>query len=234
MQKIRVVLFDLDNTLLDFVKMKEESCRAATKAMISSGLKMNEDEAYSLVLKKYFELGIESDFAFTEFLKQTGQFDHKILAAGINAYLETKALFVKPYPNVEGVLKELQSKGLFLGIVTDAPKTKAYQRLLSMGIEGYFKFVVGYEDTGNMKHTGLPLLLALKLLQKSIPDIQPSEIIMVGDSVARDVNPAKKLGLKTALALYGQKAPEIGNPDYEIKDAKDLARINNKINYLKT
>jgi FMN phosphatase YigB (HAD superfamily) len=45
MQKIRAVLFDLDNTLVDFVKMKEESCRAATKAMINIGLKMNEEEA---------------------------------------------------------------------------------------------------------------------------------------------------------------------------------------------
>ena len=34
-----------------------------------------------------------------------------------------------------------------------APKTKAFQRLLAMGIEPYFKFVVGLEDTNKTKHT---------------------------------------------------------------------------------
>jgi hypothetical protein len=29
MPKIRAILFDLDNTLIDFIRMKEESCRAA-------------------------------------------------------------------------------------------------------------------------------------------------------------------------------------------------------------
>ena len=222
MQKIRAVLFDLDNTLVDFVKMKEESCRAATKAMINTGLKMNEEEAYAMIMETYYKVGIESDVAFTTFLKETGQFDYKILAAAINAYLKTKTDFITPYPNVEYALKELQNNGLILGVVTDAPKTKAYQRLLHMGIDSYFKFVVRYEDTNKMKHTGLPFALALNLLRDYIPDIKNSEIVMVGDSIKRDIEPAKKLGLKTALAKYGQATPESGQADFEIQDAKDL------------
>ena len=34
-----------------------------------------------------------SDRAFSEFLKSVGQFDHNILASGINTYLETKSKF---------------------------------------------------------------------------------------------------------------------------------------------
>ena len=52
-----------------------------------------------------------------------------------------------------------------------------------MGIESYFKFVVGFEDTGNGKHTGLPLKLALDKLRKELPDLVNSEILMVGDSI---------------------------------------------------
>jgi hypothetical protein len=37
-----------------------------------------------------------------------------------------------------------------------------------MGIEPYFKFVVGYEDTNKSKHTGLPLLLTLEMLRKAV------------------------------------------------------------------
>jgi putative hydrolase of the HAD superfamily len=225
MQKIRAILFDLDNTLLDFLSMKEQACRAAVRAMIGSGLQMSEDEAYSSLMQTYFSVGIESDNAFTEFLKQTGQFDERILRAGIDAYLKTKNIFLKPYPNVKSVLKQLHGKGITLSIITDAPRTKARQRLQSMGIESYFNFVVAHEDTGSMKHTGRPLRLALQLLRKEMPDIANSEILMVGDSTMRDLEPAKKIGLKTALSRYGQRIDEPGTPDYELSNFKDLTNI---------
>jgi phosphoglycolate phosphatase-like HAD superfamily hydrolase len=225
MHKIRAILFDLDNTLVDFIRMKEESCRVAVEAMVVSGLRMDEDRAFDVLLSKYFDVGIESDRAFSEFLKSVGQFDHKILASGINSYLETKSKFLKPYPNVKSVLGKLKRKGVLLSIVTDAPKTKAFQRMLSMGIEPYFKFVVGHEDTNQSKHTGLPLLLALELLKREFPNIAYSEILMVGDSIEKDIMPAKKLGLKTALAKYGQKTPEAGFADYQLLDFKEIIDI---------
>ena len=50
MHKIRAILFDLDNTLVDFIRMKEESCKAAIKAMVALGLLMKEDQAYARAL----------------------------------------------------------------------------------------------------------------------------------------------------------------------------------------
>ena len=38
---IKGVVFDLDNTLLDFMKMKEFAVKAAIKGMIEAGLKVN-------------------------------------------------------------------------------------------------------------------------------------------------------------------------------------------------
>ena len=219
---IKAVLFDLDNTLIDFMQMKGNSCRAAVQAMMVAGLRMNEEKAFTRLMRTYLDVGIESNRAFTLFLKSMGQFDHKILAAGINAYLKAKTDFVKPYPNVEQVLKELKNKGTTLSIVTDAPKTKAYQRLLLMDIEPFFDYVVGHEDTGKGKNTGLPLRFAIEQLRRKSPDIANSEILMVGDSMERDLNPAKKLGLKTALAKYGQIKIEEGTPDYIVKDIKDI------------
>ena len=225
MQKIRAILFDLDNTLIDFMQMKEEACKTAVRAMIAAGLDMDEKEAYTRLMKTYFELGLESDNAFTQFLKQNNQFDYKILAAAINNYLEAKTNFLKPYPDVELVLQELRQKGIVLVIVTDAPKTKAYQRLLMMGVQPYFTFIVGFEDTNSTKRTGLPLLLALETLKNEIQDITNSEILMVGDSITRDLIPAQRLGLKTALAKYGQREKEDGRTDYELASIQDLTKI---------
>jgi putative hydrolase of the HAD superfamily len=223
MQRIKAIIFDLDNTLIDFMRMKEESCRAAVKAMISSGLNMSEEEAYAQLMNKYFALGLESDCAFTDFLRGAGQFSHKILAAALNSYLRKKDTLIEPYPEVESVLKKLNKKGIVTIIVTDAPKTKAYQRLLAMGIESYFRFVVGFEDTGNGKQTGLPLMLALDKLRKETPGLVNSEVLMVGDSIERDIEPAKKLGLKTALSKYGQIGTESTESiDYELNGVSDL------------
>jgi len=51
MHQIRAILFDLDNTLVDFIRMKEESCRAAVKAMVASGLRMKEDQVYERLME---------------------------------------------------------------------------------------------------------------------------------------------------------------------------------------
>jgi HAD superfamily hydrolase (TIGR01549 family) len=228
MQKIKAVLFDLDNTLIDFMQMKQQACKAAFAAMVSSGLKMEKETTYDELMDTYFAVGLESDAAFTQFLKKVGQFDHRILAASINAYLETKARFVKPYPNVKSVLKKLKRKDLILAVVTDAPKTKAFQRLLAMKLEEYFSFVVGFEDTGEKKHTGLPLRLALEQIKSKDQDLANSEILMVGDSLERDLRPAKKMGLQTALATYGQFEKEIfpeGIVDFELAGFEELLDI---------
>jgi phosphoglycolate phosphatase-like HAD superfamily hydrolase len=150
--------------------MKEEACRAAVRGMKAAGLNMDEDEAYTQLMATYFKVGIESDIAFIEFLKSIGQFDHKILAAAINEYLKTKLEFAKPYPHVESVLQELQRRGIALAIVTDAPKTKAYQRLFLMGIESYFKFLVG---SGRHQHGKKQVFHreCLELLRKEFPDL---------------------------------------------------------------
>jgi phosphoglycolate phosphatase-like HAD superfamily hydrolase len=225
MQKIRAVIFDLDNTLIDFMGIKQESCRAAAHAMVLAGLPMTEVEAYDRMMQAYFAVGIESNEAFSEFLKSTGNFNHKVLAAAINAYLTAKSKRLKPYRNVKPTLKKLHSRGVFLAVVTDAPKTKAYQRLLSMKIEPYFRFVIGYEDTNTPKNTALPLKLALETLKKQIPNIENGEILMVGDSMERDVLPAENLGLQTALCMYGQTTVEAGEADFKFNDFKDLLRV---------
>lgn len=222
MKNIKAIIFDLDNTLIDFMTMKREAIKSAVKAMIKTGLKLDEKESYRKLMITYLKLGIESDIAFQEFLKnELGKIDEKMLAAAINAYLKTKSRFLKLYPNVKPTLRDLKRKGFQLVIVTDAPKVKAYQRLLAMDIEKYFDFVIGFEDTGKRKKTELPLRMAIEKLK-----LNPEEVIMVGDSIKRDVLPAKKLNVQTVLAKYGaqEKLDKI-KPDFEINDIKELLSI---------
>ena len=219
---IKAILFDLDNTLIDFWKMKQEASRAAVSAMMKVGLEVDKDEAYKEIIRLFMKLGVESENIFQEFLKsKVGSADEKMLAAAINAYLKTKNNFLKPYPNIKPTLKELKKRKIKLAIVSDAPKVNAYQRLLAMNIEKYFDFVIGFEDTGKKKKDELPLKMAIEKLE-----LNPKEIMMVGDSIKRDVIPAKKLDLISVFAKYGtlEKVEKI-KPDYELNEFSEILKV---------
>ena len=219
---IKAILFDLDNTLIDFWKMKQEASRAAVSAMMKVGLEVDKDEAYKEIMRLFMKLGVESENIFQEFLKsKVGRADEKMLAAAINAYLKTKNNFLKPYPNIKPTLKELKKRKIKLAIVSDAPKVKAYQRLLAMNIEKYFDFVIGFEDTGKKKKDELPLKMAIEKLE-----LDSKEIMMVGDSIKRDVLPAKKLDLISVFAKYGslEKIEKI-KQDFELSEFSYILKL---------
>jgi len=204
---IKAVLFDLDNTLIDFIRMKKEACRSAIKAMRKLGLKIDEKTGLEKLMETYRRLGLESDLAITTFLKEsTGKVDENILQAGIDGYLKAKPNFLKPYPYVLETLEMLKSQGLKLGIITDAPKEKALQRLDAMNITRFFDIIVTYTESEVKKPDLLPFKLAMKKL-----GLRPGEILFVGDSIRRDIEPAKKLRMQTLLVKTYEDLKKIKN-----------------------
>ncbi len=200
---VKAVLFDLDNTLIDFMRMKTAACDAALDAMIASGLKLDRKQAVERLRALFDKLGIENQHIFDEFLMDVeGSVDYNKLAHAVIAYRKMRAGHLQPYPDVIKTLITLKSKGLKLGIISDAPRLQAWLRLVEMGLDDFFDIVVTNDDTGKFKPDAAPFLEALKQL-----DLPASEVLMVGDKMERDVEGAKKVGLKTALAAYGAGYP---------------------------
>ena len=56
---IRAVIFDLDNTLIDFMAMKRLAIEGAINAMIDAGLKLTREEIQVRIDTIYKERGIE-------------------------------------------------------------------------------------------------------------------------------------------------------------------------------
>jgi len=84
---LKAIIFDMDNTLIDFIKMKERSCEAAIDAMIDAGLDMPRKEALDKLYTMYFKIGIEDPKIFQKYLEKIiGRVDYKILAHAIQAY----------------------------------------------------------------------------------------------------------------------------------------------------
>ena len=143
-----------------------------------------------------------------------------MLASGIVAYRRVRAGFLEPYPHVPEVLFELKKRGVKLAIVSDAPRLKAWIRLVSMKINHLFDVVVTFEDTEEFKPSIKPFKVAFKKLS-----VKASQCLMVGDRPERDITGAKKLGMSTCFAKYGNPSAGSADADYIINDIKELLEI---------
>ncbi|MBW2971486.1 HAD-IA family hydrolase [Candidatus Woesearchaeota archaeon] len=222
---IKAVMFDIDNTIIDFLEMKKKSLGPAVDAMIDKGLKMSKEDALAKIYDLYKRYGMEYKLIFQEFLKSVGQSDYKILAAGIIGYRSKRE--VKPYQGMLEVLDGLKKRGLKLAIVSDAPNLKAWMRLTYMGIEDMFDVVVAFDDTNQAKPAKLPFEKAVAEL-----GVKRQEVLMIGDMPEKDIAGARQMGFVSCFAKYGNKEVESGKSgaDYEAKSPEDILLIVDRIN----
>ena len=219
---LKAVIFDLDNTLVDFMLMKKQAVDAAINAMRDAGLKLSTDEIRQRIDQIYKERGIEFQSVFDELLyREFSKVDHKMLSAGVIAYRRAREAALVPYPHVTMTLIKLSKMQLKLGVVSDAPGKEAWLRLCYLNFHHLFDAVVTFDDTGMRKPNPEPFRKVLEMLQ-----IEPGEALMVGDWAERDVLGAAQVGMKTVFARYGNTfGTETSNANYDIDDITQLIDI---------
>ncbi len=219
---IKAIVFDLDNTLVDFMTMKRRAIDAAIDAMLDAGLDLDRTEVANRIDAIYKERGIEYQNIFDDLLfGLLNKVDHRILASGIVAYRRAREAALKPYPHVTATLMELIRRGIKLAVLSDAPSREAWLRLCFIGFHHIFTTAVTFDDTGERKPSQKPFRKVLELL-----DVEPSQALMVGDWPERDIAGAKAVGMKTAFARYGDTfGTKEHGADYELKDISELLKI---------
>jgi putative hydrolase of the HAD superfamily len=219
---IKAIVFDLDNTLVDFMAMKRQAIDAAIDAMLDSGIELERSEIKARVDAIYQERGIEYQQVFDDLIFGIFQkIDHRVLASGVIAYRRAREAALKPYPHVTATLVELVKRGTKLAILTDAPSREAWLRLCYVNLHHIISTVVTFDDTQERKPSEKPFRKVLELL-----GVKAEEALMVGDWPERDIKGAKLVGMKTAFARYGDTfGTKDHGADYELKDIKDLLSI---------
>ena len=219
---IKAIIFDLDNTLVDFMVMKDRAIEGAALAMIDAGLMMSKKEAVEKIFEIYEEEGIEDQRVFDKFLtRELGMIDYRIHAAGIIGYRRAREAALVLYPHVQFVLMELMKRGIKLAVLSDAPRLQAWLRLCQLNLHNIFDIVITFEDTNRRKPAPEPFKLVLQKLQ-----VEPEETIMVGDWAERDIYGAKLLKMRTVFARYGDRfGTENSGADYEVEDIIHLLDI---------
>ncbi len=223
---LKAVIFDLDNTLTDFMRMKAVSIDAAVGAMIDAGLDMDAEETKRKLFEIYDREGIEDQRVFDKFLNENfGEIDPMIHTAAILGYRRGREYTLVLYPHVKRTLIGLAKRGLKLVVVSDAPRYQAWSRLCYLQLQHFFDHVITFEDTHVRKPDRAPFMKAIELLQ-----MKPNEVIMVGDWPERDVVGASGVGIKTVYAKYGDTSgAAVSGADYEIEDIAELTGIVNEL-----
>lgn len=98
------------------------------------------------------------------------------------------------YPDVAGTLAQLMAKQVKTGIVTNGLREDCEQVLKRLGATSFFDVIVGVDSCNKAKPDSKIFLCAVEKLQ-----LEPAEVLFVGDKVERDYEGAKRAGLKPLL-----------------------------------
>lgn len=224
--KIKVVFFDVDDTLYDSSTQTEQARRNAIKAMIEAGLDMDEDKALEALHGIMGKLGSNYQYQFNELLRVFGYDPNpRIIAAGVVAYHATKVAYLVPFPDTVPTLLKLRDRGYRLGVITDGIAVKQWEKLIRLGVQHFFHSVVISGDAGSEKPD-------LRLFETAIvkAGCSPDEAMMVGDRIDKDIKGANDAGMVTVQIVEGKHSKvkpknESEKPDYVISRLSDVLTI---------
>ncbi len=224
---IKAAVFDLDNTLVDFMAMKNQAIDAAIHAMRDAGLRLSAEEVRRRIDAIYAERGIEFQSVFDQLLyDEFSKVDYKILASGIIAYRRAREAALVLYPHVYLTLIELMKMNLKLAVVSDAPSREAWLRLCYLNLHHLFDAVVTFDDTKMRKPNREPFVEVLRRL-----GVRAEDSLMIGDWAERDVVGAAQVGMKTIFARYGDTfGTVVSHADYEVDDITQVIDIVTQLN----
>lgn len=217
-QEIQYIFSDMDNTLFDFVHAKVEAC-AAVVDRIGTG--------DSLEMLSYFLRGIygfENLENIEDYLKEKYIFSEPLFEECCTIYEDVKVENVELYDGVRETIETVKDMGRSFIIVTDADTENAYRRMKRVKLDGLVDDVIAYDMSGKKK----PDLGAFEFALNRT-GAKAAESMYIGDSLRRDIAPAKKIGMVTAYAAYGDRNDHDRDfyfePDYKLNNLGDILDI---------
>jgi pyrophosphatase PpaX len=211
MPKLRTVLFDLDGTLIDSVRLILDSYH---HTLAAHGLPPRTDADW------LEGIGTPLSVQFAAW------HDSGLLDALIATYREYNLKhhdrMVTVYPGVVDVIQELKREGLATGLVTSKNRSGAVRGLTLARLESLMDVLVCADEVDNPKPHPEPVEKAVRLL-----DADPAATIYVGDSI-HDMRSGRAAGVGTAAVLwgpFGRSHLEGAQPDYWLEKPDDLLAV---------
>ncbi len=212
MAAIHTMLFDLDGTLIDSVRLILDSYH---HALARHGLPPRTDDEWLR--------GVGTPL--TVQLAEWGN-DPATLAALIATYreynLEHHDRMVTVYPGVVDAVRIIRDAGVATGLVTSKNRLGALRGLTLARLEEMMDVLVCADEVTNPKPHPEPVEKAIALL-----GADPDTTVYVGDSI-HDMHSGRAAGVRTAAVLwgpFGRTHLEGARPDYWLERPEELVAL---------
>lgn len=209
----RLVMFDLDGTLVDSVP---DLAAAVDKTLIllgqpAAGVERVRDwvgNGARVLVRRALAGGLQHERIDDADAEQA-------LELFMQAYAENHAL-TTVYPGVREVLDWLRGQGVELAVVTNKPERFVAPLLDEKGLGGYFRWIIGGDTLPQQKPDPAALLHVLQLAR-----VEADEALFIGDS-RNDVLAAQAAGVLCVAVSYGYNH---GRPIAEEQPARVLDNL---------
>lgn len=208
MTRLTTVLFDLDGTLIDSIRLILDSYH---HTLATHGIPARSDDDW---LKG---VGTPLRVQFAEWAEHPG------IEAMIATYREYNLAHhdtrVLPYEGIGEMVHAVRDAGFRTGLVTSKNRSGALRGLGLCGLAEAMDVLVGADDVEQPKPHPEPVLKALDALGAS-----PAEAMYVGDSI-HDMEAGRAAGVLTAAVLwgpFGREHLEGSSPDHWLTKPGDL------------
>lgn len=212
MPKLHTVLFDLDGTLIDSVRLILDSYHHTLQA---HGLPPRTDE-------EWLEgVGTPLSAQFGAFQDTAGMLD-ELIATYREYNLKHHDRMVTVYPGVVGVVQQLKQDGIATGLVTSKNRSGAVRGLALARLESLMDVLVCADEVQNPKPHPEPVEKAVRLL-----GADPATTVYVGDSI-HDMRSGRAACVRTAAVLwgpFGRSHLEGARPDYWLERPDELITL---------
>jgi pyrophosphatase PpaX len=212
MPPFRAVLFDLDGTLIDSVRLILDSYH---HTLAAHGLPARSDQHW------LEGMGTPLRAQFREWSDNPDQLEAMVLT-----YREYNLRHhddrVAAYPGVSEMFQSLRRRGTRTALVTSKNREGALRGLRVTGLDIAIDVVVGADDVTRAKPDPEPVERALTLL-----GVEAGDTVFVGDS-RHDIESGRSAGVATAAALWGPFDREhLGSakPDHWLERPMDLLAL---------
>ena len=131
------------------------------------------------------------------------------------------------YPGAVETIRNLRSRGLKIGLVTNNGRAGTELTLKQYQLGPFFEAVVTRDDCEEMKPDGAPVRKVLAAMQ-----VPPEEAILIGDGVM-DIMAARAAGLPAVAVATGPFSSDRllqAEPDYVLGSVNDLPLLLERLN----
>lgn len=228
---LRVLFFDLDDTLYSSTQFAWQAREQAVDAMIRHGLREEKERVLEELREVVEEFSSNDDHHFDRLLERLparatrGCNRLMLVMAGVIAYHETKWRELRVQPTVRALLEDLVAAEIRLGVLTSGLAGKQMEKILRLGLQPFVDpaLILITDQEGIAKSNP-------KFYRRAVrrAGVRPEEALHVGDHPLHDVESARRAGLwavqHRGSGKYAQLEPALP-PHQVIEDLGQLRGV---------